>query len=726
MSAQILPMSKTWGATREEWAHFDIMLGLTADLLPVVSNPNAKISPESKMKEKGKTPSKYNNSRMVAGFSSWTSYRAGDADMLAWHKEPDYGICIQTRFVRGIDVDCTDAHVAERIRNRIIEVLGFCPPVRRRSNSSKFLMPVCVGGEFGKRKVGVVGGAIELLATGQQFIAVGTHPSGVAYDWEGGLPDDIPEIDMPTLEGLWDALVAEFATDEPTESRASKAVVRKPGELPDPVADYMDENGWVHDVAADGRVYIRCPFEDEHTSESNGTDTTYFTRGTGGYDQGHFKCLHGHCTGRSDNEFLVGIGYFDAAIPELPAVVDSKGVQLQPRPSYSRDKNGNIEATIGNVLRALRQSQECNFTIGFDAFRDEIMLSRDEGENWETFVDHHYVEIREFLEERRDFKPVGREMIRDAVGRVAVEFSFDSAIQWLESLAWDGVPRIDGFMSRYLGAADDDYTRAVSAYWWTAMAGRVLSPGCKADMVPILVGDQGFYKSTAAKLMVPHDRFYADVSFHEKEVDLARKMRGRLIAEIGELKGLNSRELESIKAFITRTHEDWTPKFKEFNTTFPRRLIFVGTTNKEEFLADETGNRRWLPVKVGRASIDDLVRDRLQLWAEAAVRFSTKGVEWQEAERLGKENHDDFMIQDSWEFAVKKYMSTADMDGNLPTTKGYFHIPEVLQFGIGMNLSQINRRESLRMGAVLRKLGYVNKTIRIVGIVPFKAWAEPN
>ncbi|MCV5824559.1 virulence-associated E family protein, partial [Escherichia coli] len=87
-------------------------------------------------------------------------------------------------------------------------------------------------------------------------------------------------------------------------------------------------------------------------------------------------------------------------------------------------------------------------------------------------------------------------------------------------------------------------------------------------------------------------------SFAEKDDDLARKMRGRLVAEIGELRGLNTKELESIKAFVTRTHENWIPKYREFATQFPRRLVFVGTTNEDEFLADKTGNRRWLPVEV--------------------------------------------------------------------------------------------------------------------------------
>src|SRR5690606_34027600 len=123
-------------------------------------------------------------------------------------------------------------------------------------------------------------------------------------------------------------------------------------------------------------------------------------------------------------------------------------------------------------------------------------------------------------------------------------------------------------------------------------------------MVPILVGDQGQGKSTAVKALVPSPEFFVEVSFAEKDDDLARKMRGKLVAEIGELRGLHTKELEAIKAFITRTHEQWVPKYREFTTTFPRRLVFIGSTNKDQFLADETGNRRWLPVRVSQVAID--------------------------------------------------------------------------------------------------------------------------
>src|ERR1700676_3125949 len=98
-------------------------------------------------------------------------------------------------------------------------------------------------------------------------------------------------------------------------------------------------------------------------------------------------------------------------------------------------------------------------------------------------------------------------------------------------------------------------------------------------------------------------------------------MRGRLVIELGELRGLHSRDSDSIKAFISRTHEEWRLLYKEHNTVFARRFLFFGTTNRDEFLADETGERRWLPLKIGKCDPDGAAADCLQLWAEASTLF---------------------------------------------------------------------------------------------------------
>jgi hypothetical protein len=176
-----------WGATPEEWDHFSRVLGLTSDLLPVVSNPHAVISAHSMLSSLGKTPSLYNRDRQVIGIPNWTSHITTEEEIARWSAEPDYGICVITRALRAIDVDVTDPASAAAIRAFLREQ-GWVLPERTRRNSPKFLQIFRLPGNLPKRTMQVAGGVIEFLATGQQFVACGTHPSGARYEWVGGLP----------------------------------------------------------------------------------------------------------------------------------------------------------------------------------------------------------------------------------------------------------------------------------------------------------------------------------------------------------------------------------------------------------------------------------------------------------------------------------------------------------------------------------------------------------
>lgn len=389
------------------------------------------------------------------------------------------------------------------------------------------------------------------------------------------------------------------------------------------------------------------------------------------------------------------------------------GAESHELPRFKRSDKGEILATVENVALAVRTPRVCGMDIRFDSFRDEIMYSVPGSGGWQTFTDADYVRLRIRLE-RGGFKPIGRDLIRDVVLLVAQEHVFDSAVEWIGRLQWDGVPRVEDFLGRYFGAESSDYTRAVSMYLWTALAGRVLRPGCKADMVPILVGAQGAGKSTGVAAIAPAPEFFTEISFGEKDEDLARKMRGRLVGEIGELRGLHTREQEVIKAFITRTHETWVPKYREFAVSFPRRIVFLGTTNKDEFLADETGNRRWLPVRVGQVDVAGITRDRLQLWAEARVLFESGGVQYGQAETLSVGAHAEHMIHDSWEDVIGDWLDTADdLTGVCPRERKFLRISEVLVEALDFAGKQVSRKEELRVGAILRKFGFIRKKVRV-------------
>lgn len=538
--------------------------------------------------------------------------------------------------------------------------------------------------------------------------------------FEAGVTDPVP-VRSGFVPALLDDAVA-LVIDQATLDQAQALKPRQRGDLvvtDDPVADRLFEQGRVLGESREGALIIECPWADEHSNDTTGSDSTvWFPAGTNGYDKGHFKCLHAHCADRLDIEFFDAIGYQEdtlAGFEALPTVQPDGTPAPPPPPAYERDGKGAILATVENVALACRRPDECGAFIGYDSFQGAIMIAAAPGE-WRTFEDTDYTSLRINLE-RGGFKPVGRELARDVVELVAKENQFDSARVWLDSLAHDGTPRVETFMARYFGTDDTPYMRAVGLYLWTAMAGRIMEPGIKADMVPILVGPQGAGKSSGVAAMVPSPEFFAEVSFNDKDDDQARRLRGKLLAEISELRGLGTRDLEAIKAFVTRTHEQWVPKYKEFATSYARRVVLVGTTNQDEFLADDTGNRRWLPARVGVVDVQALHRDHLQLWAEARDLFLVGGVAFQEAERLAEGIHGEHTVGDPWEDDIAKWLDTPDsFDGDVtPRMREFLQVNDVAAGALRLEARQIGKREEMRIGKCLQKLGFVRRQTRVAG-----------
>ncbi|MEB0056492.1 VapE domain-containing protein [Variovorax sp. LG9.2] len=390
-------------------------------------------------------------------------------------------------------------------------------------------------------------------------------------------------------------------------------------------------------------------------------------------------------------------------------------------PHFTRKKDGTILATIGNLLEACRRPDICDLRLGHDTFKDELMCARPYTDEWRQFNDADYTWLRDRLA-RHGFAEVAKEAIRDAVHAIAEEHEFDSAILWIESLVWDGVKRVGTFLSTYAGAGDTPYTHAVSRYLWTALAGRVLQPGCKVDMAPVLVGAQGARKSSLVVAMVESMEHYVEVDLREKDDNLSRRMRGCLIAELGELQGMGAREIESVKAFITRSHENWVPKFKEFKTTFPRRLVFIGTTNKDQFLSDETGNRRWLPVRVETmCDPDSVARDRLQLWAEAASMFCAEGVCYKDAERLAVVEHVEFVEVDVWCETIATWLASPGPDMAAGVTTW-----QVACGALAIEKQKMDRAKETRIGKALKTMGFARKRMRIEGVLTYVYTRAPT
>lgn len=712
-----------FGAEEADWDAW-VEIGVGEYLLPAVGNPNATISPNSKIKDVGKTPSVYNAQGQAVGMAGWTSHVASDGDIARWKRQPDYSLCLQTAGpIKAIDIDVADRAKAQELRRTITDIIG-PTPVRYRANSGKCLLPFRLEGEMPKRVLPVDGGMIEFLGTGQQFVGHGLHPSGERYQWNGTALPDVPTLDADGLEALWDALVLVHGTGEPRIARTRRAGSGGDGAGLDETGRWLLDNWSCHDVEQ-GRIYLVCPFEAGHSTLDNGTGTAYFSAGTGGYEQGHWRCLHASCEGRTDADFLEATGYSASQFSDLSgdavAGADTEQAQsglvveagLSPL-SLVRDKHSKIEPTAENLLALCAAPSWIGKRLAFDTFANELVWclpGEAEGEEqWRKFGDDDTFDVRVQLE-RRGMKPMSPDLLRSAIHRAARLGEIDTAQVWLGRLRWDGVERVAGFAARAWGWMPGAYAEAVSRYVWTGLAGRVLEPGCQCDMAPVLVGAQGLRKTTAIKAMVPSPSHYVTLPLDAHDNDTARQLRGKLVAELEELRGLNTRSIEAIKAWITKTHEEWIVKFKEFGTTFARRLLFFGTTNDEEFLNDPTGERRFLPGWChGPLDVDWIRENRDQLWAEGAVLFALDGVAWEDAERLAKHEHDAFKVSDAWEQPVARWLAekpvALDGSGKSPIELGYVVPADALEHAVHVPKAQHDRVRVLRMGKVLGGLGW--------------------
>jgi hypothetical protein len=307
-----------------------------------------------------------------------------------------------------------------------------------------------------------------------------------------------------------------------------------------------------------------------------------------------------------------------------------------------RSKNGALINKQRYVKQAIDGGRRMFLSPRFDGFKNEIIIQALDGDI-RPIQDRDLTEIKLQLE-GVGFPSIGTDSARELINLIAYENKFDSAKDWITGLKWDGISRVDSFLVDYASATDDpsEYTTAVSRYMFTALAGRLIDPGVKADAAPILVGAQGARKSSLVAAIAPDPEMFTEISL-DVGADTPRKLNGKAVCELSELAGLGKRDLETWKSFLTQRDDRWIPKYQEHSIRRPRRCLFIGTSNREDFLRDETGHRRFLPVKVGRCYPERLAEVRDQLWAEGAALYREGGVDYTDAERLAVVQHDEYL-----------------------------------------------------------------------------------
>ncbi len=319
----------------------------------------------------------------------------------------------------------------------------------------------------------------------------------------------------------------------------------------------------------------------------------------------------------------------DEAVVEVhlsPAEALVQQAELVPQKNWKErlqrvGKNGDgaPRETLENVITVLVNA------VSPEIFKRDMFLNRDSygsatpwgGVEGEALTDDDAVKIKFWMGQKYRFEP-SCHVIFEAMVVIATRNAYHPVRDELAALPpWDGVPRIDGWLKAHFGArGPDEYLAQVFRKWLVASVSRTYQPGLKFDWMPIFEGKQGTGKSSFGAILFGQ-QYFTDWLPVLSDKDAALGLQGIRCVEFGELDQLRRNELETTKAFVTRQVDKVRPPYGRKQLEIYRQCVFFGTTNKERYLKDDTGNRRFNPVMVGWLDFKALARDRDQLWAEA-------------------------------------------------------------------------------------------------------------
>lgn len=294
--------------------------------------------------------------------------------------------------------------------------------------------------------------------------------------------------------------------------------------------------------------------------------------------------------------------------------------------SRSGDKGkGPPRSTIENVVLILTNTVAQD-VVKRDEFacRDAFSLDTPWGSKKGSSVsDDDIPRIIHYMGQRWSFEPKDAS-VWGALTVIACRNAFDPIRDTLNGLPqWDGTPRLSTWLSEHFEAeGDPKYLDQVFTKWMCAIVRRTFEPGAKFDWMPILEGPQGRGKSAFGRILVG-DKYFLDWLPNLADKDSMAALQGHWIVELSELSQFKRNEIESIKSFITRTVDKFRPSHGRKLAEFNRRCVFFGTTNRATYLIDDTGNRRFKPIKVGRLDFETLREEREQLFAEAVHLYKT-------------------------------------------------------------------------------------------------------
>tara|TARA_R100000315_G_C5228992_1_gene139929 strand:+ start:567 stop:1907 length:1341 start_codon:yes stop_codon:yes gene_type:complete len=366
----------------------------------------------------------------------------------------------------------------------------------------------------------------------------------------------------------------------------------------------------------------------------------------------------------------------------------------------NKDGTQKIKPTVPNLITIMERDKRWKKKIWLNEFSNVIYMKQS------ALKDTDYTRIKRWMYGHYNVH-FTTDSIVEATNYIAEVNGHNPLTSWLNESVWDGVPRMDEWLVRACGSEDNKLNREIGRRWLIQCVARAMEPGCKADCVLILVGPQGARKSTTFRILGSPE-YFCDTPMDIGSSNAYMQIHRAWIYEVAELDSIRRARNSSTKAFLSAQEDTFRLPYARQTVTLKRHTVFCGTTNKAEFITDETGSRRYWPIQVGKMDTNWTEHNRAQLWAEAVVAYKN-GEKWylenETQEELDTQSSD-FRQFDPWHEIIERYIRSNGV--NCSTT-------DLMENALKLDKYQMSRASEMRVGDIMRQLGYDRVRRRVFG-----------
>jgi putative DNA primase/helicase len=426
--------------------------------------------------------------------------------------------------------------------------------------------------EPGRKAAAWLGGELAGVASLVRIV----QPNGQALGWD--IADAVSEGMSPREIANWCAAhITDKITAKPTPAAAAQITTKPSAQTPEDLGDATAE------PALEGEY---MPIEERHTDED--------------YPDGQ---------------------------PPRSNIVTWKNLAL------ATDSKDVPHVNVSNASLILRSHEEFKGKIWLDTFRDKIYHTLTGAARPWTDADTRRVTA--FIQQTLNLPKFSSMTVHEAVQHAAECDPHNSVIEWLDSLQWDGMSRIDTWLTDTLEVEHNEYSMSVARNWLIGMVNRAYVPGCKMDHMPVLEGPQGLRKTTFLETL--GGEWYKSLPMQFGEKDFLQAIKGAWLVEIPDMTGFSRREHGAIIATITIRCDEYRKSYGRETESHKRTTVFSATSERDNYLSDIRGRRRYWPLRCRKIHIDTLIEQRDNLFAEAVMLYKRGQTYWEMPESTDEE-----------------------------------------------------------------------------------------